>query len=344
MGEKIAFFSPGSLLNYGGGDKWIINMGNILSAKGYEVSAYTSTMIGGAGKRLSEQDLLKNITFQYIELPYHSSPISPMKLKKIPEDNFDFVYIIGGYYGILKQLFEVKGIKTYGFHDPALQNPKNSLQKKILSTLIPRYDKVHLLSKEQNEIINNKNKFLLENTWLGEPVPMVEKFEKFTVLFFGRHENIKGIQTVEYIASNLPENIDLIITGTGESSSKLSGISRKNVRNLGFVDENELYSLLSKSHLVLFPSYVEASSLVMVEAISHHTPLVYRAIPQNELLKNSRMSIVANDDSEFLDAIVNTEKKYSEDKIMYLKSCAELPLLLMPKEDYMKKFIDNFLS
>ena len=344
MAQKIAFFSPGSLLNYGGGDKWIINMGNILIDRGYDVSVYTSSMISPNGPRLNVESLSEITKFSYTELLYKKSKFKPMKLKQIPNDSFEFIYVMGGYYGILKQLLHIKGIKTYGFHDPALQNPKNALQKRILSKIIPEFDKVHMLSEEQIKIVENKNKFLLENTWLFDPIPQEEKFDKFTVLFFGRHENIKGISTVKYVAENLPESINMIITGTGESSNILNNINRKNVKNLGFIDEKELSSLISKSHIILFPSYVEASSLVPVEAFAHHTPVIYRPIPQNRLLMKSEFNISASEDLEFLQAILLAEKNYSEESELYLKYCFNLSELLTPRDEYLKLFIKYFFQ
>ncbi|MEM3272133.1 MAG: glycosyltransferase, partial [Thermoplasmatales archaeon] len=148
----------------------------------------------------------------------------------------------------------------------------------------------------------------------------------------------------KYIAENLPNDIDLIIAGTGSESYILNNIRRENVKILGFLDDNKLSEIISKSHLVLFPSENESSSLVSVESLAHCTPLIYKPIPENYMLQKIQFNIQANNDIDFLKGIMLKYNEYIKDKEKYISECYKLPQYLISKEEYINKFIEYFLS
>ncbi len=340
--DNITFLRARSLRNYGGGDKWVISIGNLLKNEGYKVKVYALSY--SSEYRVSEDYLRKIIKFEYIEIPFIKNKLTSLKMRRIPEIDNTIIYSDAGYYTFLKQILKLKEPKIWGFHNPFLMKSNNYFQKKILNSIIPRFDKIHILSEIQKNLIKNNNAFLLENTYLGEMIPKKEKFDKFTVLFFGRHEEDKGINTVKYVAENLSNNIDLLIAGSGSQSYKLN-IKKENVKFLGFLSDDKLSDLLLRSHLVLFPSYSESSSsLVSVESLAHYTPLIYRDIEVNKMLKKIPFNLSANKDEEFLKGIYIKYNEYIKDKNKYLDECYNLPKYLMSKEKYVQLFIKYFLS
>lgn len=322
----------------------MISVGNLLVQKGVKVEIYALGFLPISGPRVSINDLLKIIKFDYHEVAYKRGRFNPLRMEAIPKIDTDVTYVTGGYYYFLKQCFKSNSPTIYGFHEPALQKPNSRLQKLIVNKLFPKFDLFHLLNEVQLEIIPKESKyFILSNTWFDEIPKSTDKFEKFTILFLGRHEVSKGIDTLEYVINNAENDIELYIAGSGSVNLNVPK-DKSNVHVLGFVEEKILGEYLSKSHAVLFPSYSEASSIVAVEALAHSTPLVYRGLPQNALLDNIEMCLKADNDINFLKAVNELKKQYSLNPSEYLKKCSLLPGFLMPSETYIETFIAKAAS
>ncbi len=285
------------------------------------------------------------INFEYYELEYKLGKLSPLRMKKVPTNiKTDLIYIIGAYYYFIEQCLTFDSPTVFGFHDPALQSPQNLLQKRIVKNLFPKFDLIHLLNKPQMNIIPpNCNYFLLENTWFGDFPEFQNKFEKFTVLFFGRHEESKGLKTLEYVAAHFPDDLVLNIAGSGSVPLNIPN-SKNNIHDLGFLDTDQLYYHISKSHAVLFPSFSEASSIVAIESVSNSTPVIYRDIPQNFLLERSDLCLKCSRDEEFLDSIKKMSASFKENPQQYLDGCRKLRNILMPSEEYFDTLIFNLNS
>lgn len=341
---KITFVSPHSLRNFGGGERWHITVGNMLADKEIDVEMYAMSYMPIPVQRLSLSEINKMIKFNYHEIPYIAGRYNPRRMKEVPNLVSDVFYITGGYYFFLRQCLQFKGPKVYGFHDPALQTPNSFLQGRIIKGLFPKFDMFHILNTLQETLIPAYAKrFLLENTFF-EPIPdFREKFKKFTVFFFGRHEKSKGIDTLEYVIQNLNEDIELYIAGSGSVKIDIPS-GKKNIHLLGFVDELTLRDYLSRSHVVLFPSYSEASPGVVTETLANSTPLVFRNIPQNRILINTELNIKCDTDSDFLDALLKLKVEYDSDPKLYLDKCRKLSQKLMSPEKYITIFIDNIRS
>jgi len=85
-------------------------------------------------------------------------------------------------------------------------------------------------------------------------------------------KNLKRlIKSYELLVTNYElKNIDLIITGRYESKDKLP----KGVITTGFLDRNELLSLMQKAEVFVYPSLYEGFGLPILEAFSLETPVV----------------------------------------------------------------------
>lgn len=341
---KVAIISPHSLRAWGGGEKWIFSVGNLLSQNGTEVEVYCLDYSQGNQFRVNEKFIRGNSLFEYKEIKHSKGSLKPLGMTSLPRLDADVIYTNGGYFKFLKQILDVDIPTIFGFHDPALYNPSNLLQKRIVNTLFPRFDLIHLLSANRQSMVRGKTKYyILPNTWFREiPQPMV-KFSRFTVLFAGRHEVSKGIETLKFVIERLPRDIDLIIAGSGMSSESVIS-EKENIKVVGFVDEDTLTSLMARSHVLLFPSHSEVSSLTSIESLALTTPVIFRNIPNNEQLIGKPLCMRAVNNDDFLSCILELKLIYERDKDNYLQECRRLPYLLKPAKSYIDEFVRNILS
>ena len=81
---------------------------------------------------------------------------------------------------------------------------------------------------------------------------ILEKIEKQDyVLFFGRFSKEKGIENLLKVCEQLPY-IPFLFAGSGPLEDKIS--SHSNVKNVGFLDGQKLYSTIAKARFTVFPS------------------------------------------------------------------------------------------
>lgn len=102
------------------------------------------------------------------------------------------------------------------------------------------------------------------------------KQDKGFVLFVGRLEKYKGVQTLIEAMRSYP-NVVLKIVGTGEYEQELRSLARgmKNVSFVGFVKGNPLAELMAQARVVVVPSiWNEPFGMVAVEAMSVGTPVI----------------------------------------------------------------------
>ncbi|MEM3846592.1 MAG: glycosyltransferase, partial [Candidatus Parvarchaeota archaeon] len=103
------------------------------------------------------------------------------------------------------------------------------------------------------------------------------------------------------------------------SSRGQGGKRNSNVQFLGFVDEEKLSELLSRSHLLLFPSMMENASMVKAEALRYGLPVVYRKTPFNSDLERNEYCQGAVTDDEFLKAINQFYLSFKKDPSDYYR-------------------------
>lgn len=338
--KRICFFTSASLEDYGGGEKWVIAIANQLVERGFDVWVFGTK--NNTLKRKSLKELESNIKFRYEEIETRGS-FFPFMLKKLPDIDCDIIYVISGYYFYIRQILKLKGIKIYGGHDPSIISPKTFFKKRILKSLIRKFDKIHAINQEELRwSIHNKNTYVLENTYFGSVVPYEKKSDEFTILYYGRHEKIKGTETIKYIIKNIDPSFSFIIAGSGSESKSLK-YNRQNLLFLGFINEDELYKVIRKAHVVLFPSYTEVSSLIIYEVLGNYTPLIYRKMDFNSVLKNIELCRGADTDEEFLEQIYISHKLFESNRDYYDKMCSKLPSNITSFEIYMKKFIELYI-
>lgn len=347
---NILFTASNSLRGYGGGEKWSIKVLNGLVEKGHDVTALYLSYLPGGIERMPMEELLPKLKFKYREFPYKRSKLSPLHMaEKIDYSGYDVIYTYTTFYLFLKQFLawsQGSGAKrVFGLHNPVIaQGAKlNMLERKTVG-LIPQFDTIHLLDASQTSLFSShKEKIrVLPNSYIGE-LPEIRKMNAkspFTILFVGRHETNKGFDLLMEVASGIPENIQLVILGSGSRSVELNNISKPNVAVEGFVSEERMNELMETSHVLLFPSVSEASSAVPMEALAFGLPIIYRDIPSNKVLAEAPGCKLAKSSREIMDYLETLKVKYESNPEEYEKMRKDLQKFSQKEGDY----VDNFLN
>ena len=298
------------------------------------------------------------IHFDYVEVNEKDFPM----YMNIPF-NYDLFYVTIGDRNLLDRVIRYcRGKVIFGAHHGeyvyySIENgidwekdmsSAKALKDKVwimrLLKILPAFDGVHILNASLSYWSRYySNVFLLPSTvpnLLSSPSPA--KSDVFTILFYGRHERSKGMDTVGYVASRLDEGIKLIIAGFGSESTAIKRYKSNNVKFLGHVDDASLNSMIAQSHLVLFPSYMETVGLVALEAMRLGTPVLARDASFNQWMKSVPMCKLASTNSEFLDAIRLYREQWQSDRQSYIQQSWMLRDTPMSEEEYIQK-LEQFL-
>ena len=122
-----------------------------------------------------------------------------------------------------------------------------------------------------------------------------ERLYEKQVIFAGRLSKEKGILDVLEMSAKLPQNIHLLILGSGPEEDKVREVVklRSNVHFLGYVARERTISLIRGSDVLIQPSLVEAISSTLLEAMACRTPIIATNVGGNkELLENDVSGIV----------------------------------------------------
>ncbi len=103
-----------------------------------------------------------------------------------------------------------------------------------------------------------------------------EENDKPTILYVGRLVAQKGIFLGIEALSRIKKDFDFLIVGRGHLRNKLEEYSRKKgvpAKFLGFVKIEKLYSIYSKSDILLMPSFYEGLPTVGIEGAGSGLPI-----------------------------------------------------------------------
>lgn len=153
--------------------------------------------------------------------------------------------------------------------------------------------------------IPERNISVVHNGFRSQPRLIKRKENKKTVIYLGALSRDKGIEDAIVIFSLLykwDKNINFWVVGKGEkhyldflkNKVKRFGLN-KLIKFFGFVDDQEKFKLLSKSHILINPSIREGWGLVVIEAASVGTPTVaYNVAGLKDSIVNGRTGILSN--------------------------------------------------
>ena len=115
-----------------------------------------------------------------------------------------------------------------------------------------------------------------------------------TVLFLGRHETRKGLDVLLEAMAMLPEDVSVLIGGTGPDSRRLQDRYRGDPRVvwLGQVSEATKLELLQRSSVLCAPSHHgESFGVVLLEAMAAGLPVVASDLPGYRALSNNGTAV-----------------------------------------------------
>ena len=144
------------------------------------------------------------------------------------------------------------------------------------------------------------------------------------VLYFGRYDKEKGIQTLLDVCKELPD-IPFVFAGSGSLEGKISFIP--NVKNAGFKSGTELVDLIRKARFSIYPSeWYENCPFSVMESQMYGTPVIgadIGGIPElindgvnGELFESGNASAL----KEKILRLWNNEKKQEE----YCQACRNI--------------------
>lgn len=109
----------------------------------------------------------------------------------------------------------------------------------------------------------------------------VPKKEKFTILFIGRFDAIKGLRDLLEAVGHLGQQTvpwELLLVGEGTEEPKLKAKvatdKLENVRFAGRLEGEALIRMYKAAHLFVLPSYTEGFPLTLLEAMAAKLPIV----------------------------------------------------------------------
>jgi glycosyltransferase involved in cell wall biosynthesis len=137
-------------------------------------------------------------------------------------------------------------------------------------------------------------------------VPGPKPQERPYLLFVGRLEYIKGLQTLIPLWERVPD-LDLLVAGTGTYEASLRGLAAHNprIKFLGALRQGDLGALYFHALACVVPSITyETFGQVIIEAFARKTPVIVRdlgALP--EVVEDSGGGFIYRTEEELLAAI-----------------------------------------
>jgi len=294
----IPYFYP----NIGGSERYCYELSRRLVKKGHEVSVLTTKL----HKNHPSYEIIEGINiFRYPMLFdfMGSNPISYIihGLKNIEGDiihSHSYIFltslqatIMSKYYKKIPNIIHLHGGLDDGITVPDYStNIKMLLKNRIYDNTLGKFiinnaDKIASVSKKDINIAINKWKInpRVFCSLSNAIDPKEFKFNKIrlnNILFIGRLEMWKGINVLMSLIKKLyilRSDISFTIIGEGKYKNALINMSKKydNMKVMGYVKREQLKTILSKSYLLIIPSYgIEGLPTVCLEALSSELPVV----------------------------------------------------------------------
>jgi len=186
-----------------------------------------------------------------------------------------------------------------------------NLSKKYETGVLQWADAITVISKEAHEYytklgfktIQIPNAINLKNL----PQDEDRRFEK-QIIFVGRLSKEKGIETIMEISKKLPNDINLLIVGSGPESKKIKKLSETldNIHSLGYQTHENSIKLIRGSDILIQPSLHEGISTTILESMACKIPIIATNVGGNqELIIHGKTGILIepNTSKELLDSI-----------------------------------------
>jgi len=143
-----------------------------------------------------------------------------------------------------------------------------------------------------------------------------ERIYKKQIIFAGRLSKEKGIDTLLEIAKSLPNDIHLIILGSGPEEDKIKDYSKskENIHYMGYQPKEKTIPLIRGSDILIQPSLIEGISSTILEAMVCKTAIITTNVGGNkEIIENGKTGILVEPGKskeivEKISYLINNEK------------------------------------
>lgn len=138
------------------------------------------------------------------------------------------------------------------------------------------------------------------------------KFVQPTILYLGRIKKYKRVDMLVKLMPKILQKVPqarLLIAGWGTEASAITdmsmrSITRRRIRILGPISDQEKKLLLSKSWVFVNPSIGEGWSISVIEANLHGTPAVaFHVAGLSESIKDGKTGFLATNEEDFIEKI-----------------------------------------
>jgi glycosyltransferase involved in cell wall biosynthesis len=298
---KILLISP-TQTGIGGIAQHVSGLANFLKKNGHEIE-----IISSENTFTIPIKGLKNPSFMV-------SSFLKTKFKK----NYDIVHA----HNIPSTLAmkNIRGKKILTIHG-IFSKQINELHGKTATIFSQKYEKhalhwadaITVVSKETlsyYDTINDFKIYQIPNAIEIESLPKnkEKKYEK-QLIFAGRLSKEKGVEVLAEICKKLPDDINIIILGSGPDADKIKTIanSKKNIHYLGYLPKERTIPLIRGSDILIQPSLSEGISSTLLESMACKTPIITTNIGgNNELIVDNKTGILIDpgDSNELLKQII----------------------------------------
>jgi len=225
-----------------------------------------------------------------------------------------------------------------------------NLTSKFEKNALTWADAITVISKEAQEHytklgfdpIQIPNAINLENL----PQEKDRRFEK-QIIFVGRLSKEKGIETLIEVSKNLPNDINLLIVGSGPESEKIKKLSETldNIHYLGYQTHENSIKLIRGSNILIQPSLHEGISTTILESMACKIPIIASNLGGNkELILDNQNGFLIN--PEFVDDIIKKIIMILDDELL-AKKFGEKSFELIKHYDWSKigqKYLNLYQS
>ena len=291
--QVVAYYPP----HMGGMEQTANKISEQLFLRGHHVEVFTSN-VGCEKDKLKSTNRLKINYLPAFEFAH--TPIAPslfFKLAKVNKKSIIHVHVAHSFYpevaymiSKIRKIPYIVQIHTDAFPSGRLGILLPLYKIIFLKRIIKGASKIIVLTKDYENLIVNKYKVkrskivIISNSSNFNPLRSVKDTLKSParILFIGRLSKEKNVKSIIHAIKNLIEKgyeIRLEIVGDGPEKEDLATLTNKlgiskNINFKGAVKKIKLKNIYSNSDIVVLPSFVEAFSGVLLEAMALGKPIV----------------------------------------------------------------------
>jgi len=329
--KRIAFFGIKGLPSKGGAERVVEKIINNLNDV-FDISIYCSYSYTKDYKR-DDINLIKLKTLK----GKHLSSFSLFSLSAFHAlflRNFDLAHIHNTDAGFIIPLLKIKYKAIATSHGYPYKREKWNKASKILLKLSEniffRYSNFitcvsKTIAKELNSKYNKKIHFIPNG--INEPNhtqdnSIFNKFElnknEYICFAAGRIDPTKGCHILLKAINNINRNVNTVVIGDFshklDYSKKLYQMANDKVKFIPFIENKEiLFGIIKKAKLFIFPSTVEAMSVMLLEVAALGVPIICSDIPENVcVLEDNTIYFKSEDEDDLSEKILFCLANYED--------------------------------